>query len=100
MRNPQGHAQILSPQRSKAIFDRLRCVEINEGVTEVDTFQCAHCQRNIHVQPFARMDDFGSMCRLCMKMVGPECANGPCVPFEKQLEIWEARERARRSYES
>lgn len=98
MRNPGGYAQIISPVRSMAYFDRLRCEVIGEGTTEVDTFQCCHCSRHMHVKPFAPMDEFGSMCRNCMKMVCPWCADGPCVPFEKKLEIWEARDRALRSY--
>ena len=27
------------------------------------------------------------MCRNCMKMVCPACANGPCVPFMKKLDV-------------
>ena len=98
MRSPQGYAQIISPQRSTVYFDRLRCEEIGEGVFEVDTFTCCHCNSVIHVKPFAPMDEFGSMCRRCMKMTCPRGADGACTPFEKRLEAWEARGRALRSY--
>ncbi len=97
MRNPQGYAVIISPERSKVIFDRFRAEEV-EGMVEVDTFTCCHCNRIMHVKPLAPMDEFGSMCRNCMKMVCPVCADGPCIPFEKKLEAWEARDRALRSY--
>jgi hypothetical protein len=33
-------------------------------------------------------------------MICPHCVNGPCIPFERKLEIWEARSIARRSYEA
>ena len=98
MRNPQGYAHIISPGRSMVIFDRLRCEEIGEGVYEVDTFTCCHCNSIVHVKALAPMDEFGSMCRNCMKMTCPRCADGPCIPFEKKLERLEARDRARQSY--
>lgn len=44
------------------------------------------------------MDEFGSMCRNCMAMVCPACADGPCVPFMKKLEMAEKRDIALRSY--
>jgi hypothetical protein len=44
------------------------------------------------------MDEVGSMCRNCMKMVCPKCADGPCTPFEKKLEMAEKRGIALRSY--
>ena len=99
MRNPSGYAVIISPEKSKVYFDKLRCEEVPSGTFEADTFTCAHCNRIVHVKPFAPMDEFGSMCRLCMKMVCPTCADGSCVPFERRLELQEASDRARRSYE-
>jgi len=98
MRNAGGYAQIISPDRARVNFDRFRCEEISEGVTEVDTFTCWHCNRVIHVKPRVSMDEFGSMCRNCMKMVCPACANGPCIPFQKRLEEMERRAEALRSY--
>jgi hypothetical protein len=89
---------IVSPEPSKVSFDRMRCEEISAGLVERDTYTCKHCNRVIHVKPLAPMDDFGSMCRNCMKMVCPTCADGPCVPFEKKLEQMEKREIALRSY--
>lgn len=98
MRNPGGYAVISSPDGGVVNFDRLRCEAIPKGKYEADTFTCCHCNRIIHVKAKASPDEFGSMCRNCMKMVCPACANGPCVPFMKKLEIAEAREQARRSY--
>lgn len=98
MRNPGGYAIITSPEPTRVNFDRMRCEEISAGTFEADTYSCVHCNRIVHVKPRAPMDEFGSMCRNCMKMVCPTCADGPCVPFMKKLEMAEARERTLRSY--
>jgi hypothetical protein len=97
MRNPQGYAQILSPVRSKALFDRLRCVEIGEGLTEIDTFNCVHCSQCIHTIAGDRSAD-EYFCRNCMARICPSCADYPCMPLIKRIEQEEARDRARRSY--
>jgi hypothetical protein len=98
MRNPGGYAVVVSPEQAKINLDRFRCETITAGTFEADTFTCCHCNRVMHVKPRAPMDEFGSMCRNCMKMVCPKCADGPCVPFEKKLEAMERRSRALRSY--
>ena len=98
MRNPGGYAVLTTPETAKVSFDRFRCEEIGAGVTERDTFACCHCNRIIHVKPMAPMDEFGSMCRNCMKMVCPTCADGPCKPFEKRLEEMEHSEYVRKQY--
>lgn len=98
MRNPQGYATIISPDAAIVNFDGLHCEAIPAGLTERDSFTCIHCNRVVHVKPKASMDEFGSMCRNCMKMVCPTCANGPCVPFLKKLDEMEKREIVRRSY--
>lgn len=98
MRLPQGYAVIVSPEPAKVNFDGLRCEEISAGTFEADTFSCVHCNRVVHVKARANIDEFGSMCRNCMKMVCPACANGPCIPFEKRLQIMEDRDRTLRSY--
>lgn len=99
MRNPGGYAIIVSPDAHTVSFDRIRCERVGAGTYEADTFGCVHCGRNVHIKAMANMDDFGSMCRNCMKMVCPKCANGPCVPFMKKLEMAEAKDRIRRTYE-
>jgi len=83
MRNPGGYGVIFDP-----VF----------GTKETDSFTCFHCNSVVFVKPKTNPDDFGSMCRLCMKMVCQRCANFGCTPFEKKMEIAEARDRARRSY--
>ena len=97
MRKPGGYATIVAPDASMATFDGFRCEQVR-STHEADTFTCCHCNRIIHVKPFAPMDEFGSMCRNCMKMTCPTCADGPCVPFEKKLEAAEKRQIALRSY--
>lgn len=98
MRNAGGYAVIVSPDAGSVNFDRLRCEPIAAGTYEADTFSCVHCNRIVHIKAGAPMDEFGSMCRNCMKMVCPKCADGSCLPFEKKLEMAEARDRALRSY--
>lgn len=98
MRNPGGYATIISPDDQVVNFDKLRCEKIGAGLHETDTFSCVHCNRVVHVKPRANMDEFGSMCRNCMKMTCPACANGPCIPFMKKLEMAEERDRRRREY--
>lgn len=98
MRNPGGYAVIESPDPQRVNFDRLRCEEIPRGRYEVDTFTCNHCNRVIHVKSKASPDEFGSMCRGCMKMVCPKCADGPCTPFMKKLEMAFERNRRLKEY--
>ena len=100
MRKAGGYAVIFAPDPVDVNFDGLRCERIGSGTFEADTFTCCHCNRVIHVKAKAPMDEFGSMCRNCMKMVCPTCADGPCVPFEKKLEESEQRAYIRRQYES
>jgi hypothetical protein len=65
---------------------------------ECDTFTCFHCNTVVFVKPKCDPADLGGMCRLCGKMICPRCVSGPCIPFERKLEIWEARDNALRSY--
>ncbi len=99
MRRPGGYATIISPDETVAQFDGFRCEQITAGTVEIDTFSCCHCNRIVHVKPRAPMDEFGSMCRNCMRMTCPVCADGPCVPFEKRLDEMEKKEYIRRQYE-
>lgn len=74
------------------------CIAEPTGTREASTFTCYHCNKVVHVKAKSNPDDFGSMCRLCMKMVCPTCANLGCTPFEKKIEALEKRDRALRSY--
>ena len=85
MRNPGGYACIVEPDRP---------------TRECDTFTCAHCNRVTHVKPGARAEDIGGLCKQCMGLICPRCVGQACVPFEKKLEAWEARERLRAALKS
>jgi len=98
MRKPSGYATISTPEPTAVNFDRLRCETIKEGFHEMDVYDCKHCNRIVHVKPGAIPEELGSMCRNCMAMVCPKCAEGPCIPWLKKLEIAERRDRALRSY--
>lgn len=73
------------------------CTSVEGVVEEGDTFTCCHCNKVVFVKPLVSMSEFGGFCTLCMKPTCPRCdTEGTCVPFEKKLEIVEARERLRR----
>ena len=63
-------------------------------VEERDSFSCFHCGRVTWVKPKCDPADLGGFCRTCAKLICPECnAKGDCMPWEKQMEIMEARDR-------
>lgn len=97
MRKPGGYAQIVGPDPTIVYFDGFRCEQI-APTHEVDTFTCCHCNRVVHVKTKAPMDEVGSMCRNCMKMVCPACVDGPCVPFMKKIEEDEQKAYLRNQY--
>lgn len=66
---------------------------------EADTFTCFHCNRVVIVKPKCDPSDLGGMCRLCEKMICPDCVNlGRCDPFEEKLKRAENKYNIRRSY--
>lgn len=68
------------------------------GTTEIDTFTCCHCQRVVDRVPFKgpTADGIGAWCHLCDAPMCLECVGKGCLPFEKRLEMEEARDRLRR----
>lgn len=96
MRNPGGYAYLVSPDQQRARLGGV-VVEVSAGTAEMDTFTCFHCNSVVHVPPHAPVN-FISMCRQCMKPVCEPCSAKGCTPFEKKLEMSEARDRALRSY--
>lgn len=87
---------LVSPEGERVNFDGFRCEQVRPGLNEVDTFTCWHCSRIVHVRPRAPLDEFGSMCRNCMKMVCPACADKGCTPYLKKIEESEKRDMMRR----
>lgn len=93
MRNPGGYATIVSPVAHRATLDGgLRCVEVSEGTFEIDTFSCGHCGGCVHAKAGTQGDEY--FCRNCMRRICDRCADHPCIPFMKQVE--EAEEKDRR----
>ena len=81
MRNPGGYAFSFDPGGLRQ---------------EADTFTCFHCNKVVVVKPKCNPDDLGGMCRLCVKMICPDCVNeGSCAPFEKKLDRIEKEARRR-----
>lgn len=63
-------------------------------VKEADTFTCHHCQRIVIVKPGCDPVELGGHCKLCDELICPRCYGlGKCTPWEKQMELMEARER-------
>lgn len=100
MRNAGGYAFVINP---KAAYVRLDDKDARpemacEGITEFDTVRCGHCGRIVHVKARQRPEDIGGLCKQCMRFECPSCVDKGCTPFEKKLEMAEARDRALRSY--
>ncbi len=101
MRKPGGYAVITSGGPTPVILDRglSRTDMRDEGVMEIDSFSCFHCNRVIHVLPKCDPADLGGHCKLCDKLICPQCyGKGGCDTLEAKLERAEASYHARRSY--
>ena len=100
MRNAGGYAFVINPLAAHVRLDdrKARPEMTCEGVTEFDTFTCKHCCHVVHVKVRQRPEDLGGLCKQCMGLICSECVDKGCTPFEKQLELVEARDRALRSY--
>ena len=60
----------------------------------IDCGVCNHCQKVIFIKPMCDPADLGGLCWGCNKLICPECTNKQvCMPWEKQMEIMEARDR-------
>lgn len=62
-----------------------------EGVFEIDTFTCSHCNSIVEVPVGTRPEDLGGFCRPCGKLICSKCvdksARGEtCRVWEKQCE--------------
>jgi len=97
MRRPGGYAFITSPVPTKIILDGMRCEEMGEGVFEIDTFTCCHCNSAKHVLAGEKTNE-EYFCRNCMARICPSCADFPCIPFMKKVEQAEERDYRLRSY--
>jgi hypothetical protein len=97
MRKAGGYAQIVSPVPTKVYLDGMRCEEMGEGIFEADTFTCCHCNRVMHVRVGERTNE-EYFCRNCMARICPPCADHPCIPLMKRIEVQEERDRRLRSY--
>ena len=56
---------------------------------ETDYLQCVHCEMHYPVRPGS-----GRTRGFCMMCYKPTCGAtqcDPCIPFEKRMEIWEAK---------
>lgn len=69
-----------------------------EGVTEGDGFVCGHCQKIVHVPPYADPAALGGQCKSCDRLICPRCVGGGCRPIEKWLDEVERRIESDRTY--
>ena len=60
------------------------------GIKEMATFTCAHCQSVRHVKPYCDPADLGGLCRICMGVVCEQCVGRGCDPLEEKLKRQEA----------
>ncbi len=67
-----------------------------EGLVEVHTSTCAHCQHITDIPSKRKMFEYVDICRQCMKLICLHCADKPCTPWIKQVEEAEEREYRRR----
>ncbi len=68
------------------IFD-----EAGKRVAENDVLACCHCRGRMHL--IIGKDPIGGWCALCGEHHCKKPACSTCVPFEKQLEAMESRDR-------
>lgn len=71
MLRPQGYATLIDP---------------DSGMTERDTFTCAHCNMIQHVKPRAHAEDIGGLCKACMGLICATCVGGKCVPYLEKVD--------------
>ena len=60
-----------------------------EGMVEVETSTCAHCQKMTDIPNRRKMQEVVDICRACMKLICLDCAGKPCVPIMKRIEAQE-----------
>ena len=87
MRNPDGYATVVGDLSKGAptLFDPHTGTRHSE--MEVDTFQCGHCQRVVHVPPLADPAQVGGGCRICMSNICSRCVDlGTCSPWQAKME--------------
>jgi hypothetical protein len=95
VRRPGGYASVVNGGGTQVKIDRLSCEEIPKyaDLWECDTFTCFHCNRVIHVLPKMDPANLGGLCKICMKLICPWCLGKGCTPWEKKMEMAEARSR-------
>lgn len=63
--------------------------------TENECFTCGHCQHVTILDHQQKIEDAGSICKMCMRPVCEICTtHARCDPFERKLERAEARARS------
>ena len=96
MHKAQGYAAITVERPADVILDRGQRLRLDrEGIHEIDTFTCVHCNSVRHV-PVKQAETF--FCRNCMARICEGCADHPCIPFLKKVEAQEERAYRLRAY--
>lgn len=92
-----GHAEIIGGSGTYACFEPGKPFLVTSDHYEVDTWGCRHCNAQVHA-PTRSKDTEYFFCQKCMARICGSCADYPCSPWLKKLEIAEHRERVLRSY--
>lgn len=85
-------------QAQKAL---LTIYDVDDNKIEAKNIDCAvcnHCQKVMFIKPMCDPADLGGLCWGCNKLICPDCTNKQvCTPWEKQMDIMEARDRLYRA---
>jgi hypothetical protein len=92
-----GYAEIIGGSGTLAAFEPRKRFLVTSDHFEIDTWACVHCNAQVHAPTRAKDTEY-FFCQKCMKRICPSCADHPCFPWLKKLEIAERRDRALRSY--
>jgi len=85
--------------RSKQLFIETRRGGPGDRDQHTDGFICGHCRKMVTVKPFTDPVQANGFCSTCMSVVCRECsAKQTCTPWEREMEQYEARQAALRSY--
>lgn len=94
---PQGFAEVITPIDDVLSLDHIRKEAITSGQHRMDTCTCAHCNSVFHISARMRPEDIGGMCPSCWQPICPKCLDGPCIPWEVQMERLENAIQKRRA---
>jgi len=92
MLRPGGYAVIEGGSGTFAAFESGKPFKLRSDRHEADTWCCVHCNGQMHAPVRAKDTDY-FFCRNCLARICGPCADHPCTPFMRKVEVEEARTR-------